>query len=156
MASQCRLNELKSSSPPAVWECGSNLYDSYDLFTFTQHLQRAISSQPSPSITKDGRVRSLSTPHFTLTPSSQLFNTLVKEDEPITDVDLSYHSKIELLHTKTWCRLGVPKLVQRLFARLGRDGSGEKQHDLHCKVGRTAFERILYTAVHYCYNFCFR
>ncbi|GLJ16124.1 hypothetical protein SUGI_0268810 [Cryptomeria japonica] len=99
---------------------------------------------------KDRRARSLSLPHFAYMPTSQLYNSAVKEDEPMPDIDFSHLSTIEPLHPKTRSRLRLPKLVQRLFTRLARDDTDETGHDLHCKVGRTAFERILYTAVHYC------
>ncbi|GLJ16125.1 hypothetical protein SUGI_0268820 [Cryptomeria japonica] len=134
-------HDLLKSSSPAVWDCGSSLYDSYELFTFTQHLKRAIAAE--------GPLRNLSMTQFALTPTPRLYNPVVKED-----VDFSHHSKLEPLHPKTPSRVGVPKLVQQLLTRLAKDGTksrtGAKQHELHSKVGSTPFERMLYTAAHYC------
>ncbi|GLJ16127.1 hypothetical protein SUGI_0268840 [Cryptomeria japonica] len=157
-ADELHYVSLHLKQKPLLWDCGSSLYDSFELFTFTQHLERAIAAaepqSSSASIMKDRRARSLSLPHFAYMPTSQLYNSAVKEDEPMPDIDFSHLSKIEPLHPKTRSRLRLPKLVQRLFTRLARDGnksrSGAKQNDLQSKAGRTPFERILYTAVHYC------
>ncbi|GLJ16126.1 hypothetical protein SUGI_0268830 [Cryptomeria japonica] len=145
LAPELHYASLHLKQKPLLWDCDSSLYDSFELFTFTQHLQRAIAAEGpllSAYVTKDGRARSLSMPHYAFTPTPRFYNPVVKED-----VDFSHHSKIEPLHLKTRSRVRVPKLVQRLFTK---SKTGEKQHDFHSKAGRTSFERLLYTATHYC------
>ncbi|GLJ16129.1 hypothetical protein SUGI_0268860 [Cryptomeria japonica] len=152
--------EMKSSVlPPPVWDCGSSLYDSFELFSFSQQLNRAIagegvspSSLPSARIVKGKHARSVSMPHIaTTSTTSQLYKPVViKEDEPMkVDVDFSHNTNFEALHPKARKRFGVPKLVQRLFSRAfryrkgGRDRTKSKAGDEHRKVGRSTSERML-------------
>ncbi|KAH9312943.1 hypothetical protein KI387_027978, partial [Taxus chinensis] len=113
--------QIQMKSSESVWDCGSSLYDSFELSVFSEQLNRAMAEgeereglSSSSCIMKDaGRARSVSMPHY----------AAKREDRP--------------LPSKTSTRFGIPKSVQRLFTRAFHTKAkhGTKPNDFHSKLG---------------------
>lgn len=72
--SNCEEEEQQQQRRKFVWDCESSLYDSFELYTFSRQLNRAIAaaSTPPPLINNHqliGGFRSLSLPHYVSTKS---------------------------------------------------------------------------------------
>jgi len=72
--SNCKEEQQQQLRKP-VWDCESSLYDSFELSTFSQQLNRAIAAASTPSSLMNnhhliGGIRSLSLPHYVSTKST--------------------------------------------------------------------------------------
>lgn len=146
MEERMRLNdnsnceEEQQQLKKSVWDCESSLYDSFELYTFSRQLNRAMAatSTLSPVVNNYqliGGFRSLSLPHYVSTKSSitstewQYLPVNVEKEEINLQEEKSMSQTVEQSEVERQIdtrqilkrhsrKMGFPRSVQRLFTRL--------------------------------------